>query len=250
MCAYAEHPERRGCFPGCGSRSEEGILLLEALIGLAIIGIVVISLLAATGSQVRLADKADVLLTAAALAQDRLATIQLMGNEDFARPPDSLLTGSFPAPFDEFTWNAEVEEAEGEYDLFAVRIIIAGRGETLPLETLIHRPAMTGDLAAGGAMGAGGDRGMGRRVSVEYFMLRSGGRGGREMMGLGGMARGRTSRGGRDSGGTGRTGQQGTGRPPPGQQGTGRPPPGTSQPPPPPHPPVGLNDGLPEGNPL
>ncbi|MFC1543761.1 hypothetical protein ACFL4Y_00710, partial [Gemmatimonadota bacterium] len=103
-------------------RGEEGILLLESLIGLGIIGIVAVSVLAATGSQVRSADKADVLLTAAALAQDRLVSIQLLDNEGLADPPDSLLAGAFPAPFDEFTWRTEVVAAEEEYDLFAVRI--------------------------------------------------------------------------------------------------------------------------------
>src|SRR5512145_2218838 len=85
-----------------------GFLLLEALIGLAIIGLVGIGLLAATAAQVRTADKAAVLLVASALAQDRLVSLQVLDQEALRDPPDSLLAGGFPAPFDEFTWQAQV----------------------------------------------------------------------------------------------------------------------------------------------
>ncbi len=239
MCGCAEQIPGRNLLCGEGARPQAGILLLEALIGLAIISMVAISLLAATGSQVRSATKADVLLTAAALAQDRLAALQLLDAEGFTNPPDSLLSGTFSAPFDEFTWTAEVEEAEGEYDLYAVSITIEGRGEWFPLETLLHRPPLTAQVAAGGALGGGAFIGAGQGM---------GGRGGRGRGGQRGMGdrmdvvrerlarmmgRGQSYRSG--AGRTGTTGQQGTGRPPPGGTGTGRPPPtgsGAGQPPP------------------
>jgi hypothetical protein len=191
--------------------------MLEALVGLAIIGMVAISLLAATGSQVRSAAKADVLLTAAALAQDRLVTIELLDNEGCTKPPDSLLAGTFSYPFDEYTWTAELEAVDEEYDLFAVRITVTGRGEVLPLETLLHRPPLVGTLAAGGGMGGLG--GGGRMGAGDRAGGRAGGR-----TGTGGD---RT--GGGNRGGTGRISPprgSNTGRPPPGSTGTVRPPPG------------------------
>jgi|GEM_PF-1630503 len=234
-------PERKpgqGLLRREGGRGEAGILLLEALIGLAIISMVAISLLAATGSQVRSASKAGALLTAAALAQDRLAALQLLDVESFSRPPDSLLAGTFPVPFEDFAWTAQVEEAEGEYDLYAVSITVEGRGEWFPLETFLHRPPLTADVAAGGGLGGGGMRGgegMGGR----------GGRGGRGERSASDrrdamrerlarvMGRGQSYR--RDSGRAGTSRGQGTGRPPPTGSGTGRPPPtgpGSGQPPP------------------
>ncbi len=224
MCVSTEHPAGDGILRGATGRQEEGILLLEALIGLAIIGIVTISLLAATVSQVRSAGKADVLLTAAALAQDRLAAIQFLDQEGFSRPPDSLLAGTFPAPFDEFTWTAEVEESDGEYDLYAVSIIVTGRGEWFPLETLLHRPPLTAQVAEGGGMGAGGRMG-GRGGRGEGGDRGSGGR-----MGPGGERTVRDMGIGRSYRGSGRTA-------PPGGQGTGRVPP-PLRPPPTPPPPV------------
>ena len=103
MCGCAEVRGR--------ARAEGGFLLLEALIGLAVIGVVAIALLAATGAQIRSADKAAVLLVAGALAQDRMVTIQLLDNEGLKDPPDSLLSGVFPEPFQDFRWSAEVGEA-------------------------------------------------------------------------------------------------------------------------------------------
>ncbi len=140
MCARAEpgrRPARRTRPAPLGG--EEGFLLLEALIGLAILGAVVIALLAASGAQVRSADQAAVLLVASALAQDRAATIQLLHYDELRSLPDSLRGGSFDPPFDEFSWVAEVDRTDGEYDLFAVRIEVSGRGQLYPLETLVHR---------------------------------------------------------------------------------------------------------------
>jgi type II secretory pathway pseudopilin PulG len=185
-----------------------GFLLLEALIGLAIIGLVAIGLLAATASQVRTADKASVLLVAGALAQDRLTALQILDQEQLRDPPDSLLVGVFPAPFDEYAWDAEVVEAEDEYDLFAIRLEVKGRGEVYPLETLLHRPPLLVSSLPQGGQGRGGQGGGGAG--------RGGGRGGD---GQGGVGRGGPGGGGfppgagpgTGPGGRGRAGTQGRG---------------------------------------
>ena len=190
---------RNGCPRG-------GFLLLEALIGLAIIGLVAIGLLAATASQVRTADKASVLLVAGALAQDRLVALQILDQEQLRAPPDSLLAGVFPAPFDEFTWEAEVVEAEEEYDLFAVRLQVHGRGEIYPLETLLHRPPIVVSALPQGGQGRGGQGGGPGALGP------GGGRGGRGA-GAPGRAGGGGGRGGGGGGGGGRAGRAG---PPPG----------------------------------
>lgn len=122
------------------SSRTDGFLLLEALIGLAIIGIVSVALLATTGAQVRAADQASVLLVASSLAQDRMAAIRILDYEGLSSPPDSLLEGRFAPPFDEFAWTARVEPTAEEYDLFAIEVEVTGRGRSYPVQTLIHRP--------------------------------------------------------------------------------------------------------------
>lgn len=130
-----------------------GFLLLEAMVALAIIGIVVIALLAATSAQVRASSKGSTLLVASALAQDRLAMLQMLDAERLADPPDSLSAGTFPQPFDDFGWVATVVPANNEYDLFAVRIEVTGRGEAFALETLVHRSTAVVTTVAGPGQG-------------------------------------------------------------------------------------------------
>lgn len=133
MCSSRARPARR-------IRRREGFLLIEAVIALAILGLAVLAALSATTSQVRTADKANVLLVAESLAQDRMAGVQMLGYEDLAALPDSLRAGTFPFPFDDYAWQAEALPVDGEYDLFQVNLLVTGRGEVLPLETLVHRP--------------------------------------------------------------------------------------------------------------
>ena len=60
------------------SRVRGGFVLMEAVVALAIIGLVSIALLATTASQVRTADKASLLLTARTLADERMATLRML----------------------------------------------------------------------------------------------------------------------------------------------------------------------------
>jgi type II secretory pathway pseudopilin PulG len=117
-----------------------GFVLMEAAVALAIIGLVAIALLSATGAQVATASKATIMLTARSLAEDRLSALRLLDYDALADPPDSLLAGVFPPPFEQFSWAARVEAMEEEYDLFGVEVVVRGHGESYPLRTLVHEP--------------------------------------------------------------------------------------------------------------
>ncbi|CAN5691923.1 hypothetical protein BH23GEM11_BH23GEM11_18830 [soil metagenome] len=132
------------------ARDRRGILLLEALVALAIVGIVAVALLGATGGQVRAADRGTGMLVASALAQDRATTFRILDHDELRRPPDSLMAGDFPEPLDAFGWAATLEPVEGEYDLFALEVVVEGRGVRFPLQTLLHRAplAVEGEVSA------------------------------------------------------------------------------------------------------
>lgn len=191
------------------SERRGGFVLLEAVVALAIIGLVAVALLSTTSAQLRTASKAGVLLTARSLAEDRIAAIRFLNHDDLADLPDSLVQGRFPPPFEEFEWTAVVEEMEDEYDLFGAEVVITGRGESFPLRTLVHtpRPVLTGGATdgAGGrgatdaAVGRGGRGGAGSDVAP--------GRGGRGSD----VAPGRGRGGGRGGAQTGRVGRGGGG---------------------------------------
>jgi type II secretory pathway pseudopilin PulG len=126
-----------------------GFVLLEAVVALAIIGLFAVGLLAATGAQVRTSNKGETLLTARALAQDRMTSLRILDYEELADIPDSLKAGVFPAPFEAYSWSATVSPVKDEYDLFDVLVTVSSGDDAYPLRTLIHVPrpaAATGAL--------------------------------------------------------------------------------------------------------
>lgn len=93
--------------------------MLEAIVALAIVGVVCVGVLGAYGGAIR----ADVLaadrLPLAALAAERVAAVDLDAGS-LQRLPDSLTRGSFAAPYASATWETEtrrVEQTEGLYDV-------------------------------------------------------------------------------------------------------------------------------------
>ncbi len=149
-------------------RRANGFVLLEAVVALAILGVASIVLLQVRAQQIRVASQAHELLTAQALAEDRISAIRMLDYELLADPPDSLMEGVFPPPFEEFTWRADIALMEDEYDLFGVEVEVVGPAERFPLRTLVHR-ARSVLASAEGAGGGAGERGG----------VRTGGTGGR-----------------------------------------------------------------------
>ena len=124
----------------CRRSDTSGFVLLEAVVALAIISLFAIGLLSMVGAQVRGTDRATVLLLERALAEDRLMAAGMLDHEDLNDLPDSLATGTFAEPFEDFTWTLKVTPVEEEYDLFTTDVLITGRGYTLPMQKLVHQP--------------------------------------------------------------------------------------------------------------
>lgn len=174
-----------------------GFVLLEAVVALAILGVASIVLLQVRSQQIRVAVQARELLTEQALAEDRISAFKLLDYELLSDPPDSLMEGVFPPPFEAYAWSAAVELMEDEYDLFGVEVVVEGPAERFPLRTLLHRPQSL-LMGSGGAGSLQGGRGFG---------MMGGGRGQGGRMGRGeGAQRG----GGGGTGGSGGTGGGGS----------------------------------------
>jgi type II secretory pathway pseudopilin PulG len=124
----------------CTDARRGGFVLMEAVIALSIIALVAVALLGTTAAQVRTADKGALLLTARALAEERLATVRALGWDELHSLPDSLAAGTFPPPFEAYSWRAEVEPVRDEYALFSVGVVVLVAGEAFTLSTLLHEP--------------------------------------------------------------------------------------------------------------
>jgi prepilin-type N-terminal cleavage/methylation domain-containing protein len=118
----------------------DGFVLLEAVVALAIIAIFAVGLLAATAQQERTSNKEQTLLTARALAEDRLTALRILDYDALGDVPDSLTKGTFPAPFEKFTWTASVTPVKDEYDLFDAQVVVSDGVDDYPLRTLFHEP--------------------------------------------------------------------------------------------------------------
>lgn len=190
--------------------SRRGFVLLEAVVALAIIGLVALGFLQVRSQQIRVTGQARELLTAQALAEDRLSALRLLDYDGLRRPPDSLVAGEFPPPFEAFSWQATVELQEEEYDLFSVQVVVSGPRERFPLGTLVHGPrAVPGgasvEEARSGALGRAGGRDPGGRTGRGDQAGRGRGEGDRGAPDARGGGR-RSGRGAGDSRGGGRGG--------------------------------------------
>lgn len=96
-----------------------GFTMLEAVVALAIVGLVCVGVLGAYGSAIR----ADVIaadrLPLAVLATERIAAVDLEPGS-LQRLPDSLARGTFATPYATATWETEtrrVDQVDGLYDV-------------------------------------------------------------------------------------------------------------------------------------
>jgi prepilin-type N-terminal cleavage/methylation domain-containing protein len=97
-----------------------GFTLLEAAVAMTIVAIVGVAALGAFGADLRAADRARQTVPAAALAQERLAILDLVDAHTLRMLPDSLTRGTFSKPFDTYTWTATAKEVRGETALVEV----------------------------------------------------------------------------------------------------------------------------------
>ena len=117
-----------------------GFMLLEAVVALLIVGLTATAAAELYGAQMRAARREPRLVTATALAQDRLAAVRLLEPEQLARLPDSLARGRFAAPFAEYRWTAAATRSRLD-DLYEVHVEISWLDGRIALSTLVYAPA-------------------------------------------------------------------------------------------------------------
>ena len=117
-----------------------GFVLLEAVVALMIIALVGAAAVSVAGVQLRTTDRASRLLEARALAEDRLAVLRFLDNDGLAHLPDSLESGTFECPFDEYRWEARADEVRDEPELFDVSIEVQWANGSYRLDTRVYRP--------------------------------------------------------------------------------------------------------------
>ena len=122
-------------------RSRRGIVLLEAIAALLVIGLTSAAALELFGAHLRAARRATALVTAVALAQDRLTAIRLSDAARLTRLPDSLARGQLAPPLDAYRWRAVAERAKNEA-LLQIAVTVTWESGSYALATYESAPPM------------------------------------------------------------------------------------------------------------
>lgn len=118
-----------------------GFALLEAAIAAAIVSLAAVATLAAFAAEVRTGIRARDGLRAAALAEERLATVRLLPTEDLRLLPDSVRRGRFAPPFEDYGWEASTRTVPEQEGLVDVSVRVEGGEGVYALRTRLYRPA-------------------------------------------------------------------------------------------------------------
>jgi type II secretory pathway pseudopilin PulG len=104
--------------------SRRGISLLEAVVAIAIVAITSVSALEAVGGDMRTAERARRAIEVEALASSRLEFMDLLTDRELQALPDSVESGKFLPPLDEYSWKATSAAVSDQAGVYAVRVTI------------------------------------------------------------------------------------------------------------------------------
>lgn len=121
------------------SRVRQGFVLLEAVVALLVIGLATAGALELFSAHLRAAARQPALVTAAALAQDRMAAVRLLPPEGMRRLADSLARGRFAPPFAAYRWRATTARARNA-NVYEIRVDVSWSGGNYTLATSASAP--------------------------------------------------------------------------------------------------------------
>jgi type II secretory pathway pseudopilin PulG len=121
------------------SRAKRGITLFESVAALTIVGLVAISALEAVGAEMRTAERARRALEVEALATQRLDALELLNDQELQVVPDSVASGKFDAPLDEYSWTIDAQPVAEQPGVYDVALDIIWENGTYPIRTKMYR---------------------------------------------------------------------------------------------------------------
>ena len=102
----------------------KGVSLMEAVVAIAIVGLTSVSALEAVGGDMRTAERARRAIEVEALASSRLEFMDLLADRELQALPDSVESGKFAAPLDEYSWKTSSTPLADQAGVYDVRVTI------------------------------------------------------------------------------------------------------------------------------
>jgi type II secretory pathway pseudopilin PulG len=121
------------------SRARRGITLFESVAALTIVALVGVSALETAGSEMRTAERARRALEAEALTTQRLDWMDLMTDQELQAIPDSVASGTFTEPLDEYSWKTTSVPIAKQPGVYAVTVQVSWDGGTYAQHTEMYR---------------------------------------------------------------------------------------------------------------
>ena len=122
-------------------KRRRGITLFESVAALTIVGLVAISALEAVGAEMRTAERARRALEVEALATQRMDMMDLLSDQELQALPDSISSGTFEAPLDEYKWKTTSASVSDQPGLYAVTVeVIWNSGSYTERSRMYRRP--------------------------------------------------------------------------------------------------------------
>lgn len=115
-----------------------GFTMLEAIVALAIVGLVCVGVLGAYGAAIRADIAAADRLPLASLAVERMTAVDL-STGSLERLPDSLAHGTFSPPYASVTWDTETHRVVQTEGLFDVTVRVRDGNDLFTLRTRRYR---------------------------------------------------------------------------------------------------------------
>ncbi len=126
------------------SRDLRGITLFETIAALAIVSVTSASALAAIGSELRTADRARRAIEAEALATTRLDFMTLLTDQELQSLPDSVKSGTFDAPLDQYGWTTSSTASSSAAGVYDIAITITWPKNQYVIHSAVYRrPPLT-----------------------------------------------------------------------------------------------------------
>jgi type II secretory pathway pseudopilin PulG len=120
-------------------RARSGLSLLEAVVSVTIVGLTSVAALEAVGGDMRATERARRAIEAEALATSRLEVIGMLTERELQAIPDSVATGKFAKPLDEYQWTTQSAPISNQAGLYDVRVTVAWREGTYTVKTYEYR---------------------------------------------------------------------------------------------------------------
>jgi type II secretory pathway pseudopilin PulG len=120
-------------------RARGGISLFEAVVAIAVVGMTAVSALESVGAGLRAAEKSRRAIEAEALASSRMEFLDLLSDRELQTLPDSVESGKFAAPLDEYSWTATATPYSEQAGVYDVRITVSWPTGSYALKTYVYR---------------------------------------------------------------------------------------------------------------